>query len=615
MFDQLEKKVFGRFPGVSCFFEIVRLFLIGLCVLAVSPGTSATVQFADYHIESGHDDAEEDLRGRVSLNSGDLDLVFDKSDQVVGIRFNNIDIPPSAEILSATVQFTAGDATNMSTALLIEGEESDDAAAFARSRHNISSRSRTGASVIWAPPAWGSGGDAGSAQRTPDLGAIVQEIIDRPGWKAGNSIVLIISGNGKRVAESFNGDAKAAARLHVEFSDNQVNAGHPIDAESAITLVSSENTIFLEGVVSDEDLPAGPLSTLWSHVGGTGAGVVTFSDPGDIHTTVTFTGTNVLGTYVLRLEADDAQYDLPESFQFVPVEVVILITSNKEVLGLDQVNYFRTGFDEVSGDPLVIPSIDPAGIAYHPPTDSLFLADSEIEEVLPAFETVQANLFNTPVEGGALLDQWDLTQQTGNEPFLNREPTGVTYCRGDGHFYVSNDDLKLIYRYTFDGSTFTAVDSVSTVPHTDDPEGVACDPDTGRIYVIGGAGINVLVYEYNSGFVLLEVIDLVITAGTPSGIPANPEGIAVDPVTGNLFVISSPDDALFEYTPSGTFIQKFPIDSLVPAPLSPQGLVFGRSSAGGKVLSIYIVDALFDNDFDPTERDGAVYELEVQRVQ
>ena len=43
------------------------------------------------------------------------------------------------------------------------------------------------------PAAWLASGLAGADQRTPNLAAVLQEIVDRPGWTAGNSLVIIIT--------------------------------------------------------------------------------------------------------------------------------------------------------------------------------------------------------------------------------------------------------------------------------------------------------------------------------------------------------------------------------------------------------------------------------------
>jgi hypothetical protein len=45
---------------------------------------------------------------------------------------------------------------------------------------------------------------------------VIQEIVNRPGWVAGNALVLIITGSGHREAESYEGDSGGAAVLHLE---------------------------------------------------------------------------------------------------------------------------------------------------------------------------------------------------------------------------------------------------------------------------------------------------------------------------------------------------------------------------------------------------------------
>jgi hypothetical protein len=59
--------------------------------------------------------------------------------------------------------------------------------------------------------------EAGPDQQTPDLSPVIQEIVDRPGWSSGNALAIIITGSGKRVAESFNGDANGAPLLHLRY--------------------------------------------------------------------------------------------------------------------------------------------------------------------------------------------------------------------------------------------------------------------------------------------------------------------------------------------------------------------------------------------------------------
>ena len=99
---------------------------------------------------------------------------------------------------------------------MIAGEASDDASAFAKVDGNVTSRSTTSVRVGWEPPPWVTGA-SGPDQRTPDLRAIVQEIVDRSGWSAGNAIVFVISGSGHRTAHAHYGVPERAPRLELEY--------------------------------------------------------------------------------------------------------------------------------------------------------------------------------------------------------------------------------------------------------------------------------------------------------------------------------------------------------------------------------------------------------------
>jgi uncharacterized protein YjiK len=159
----------------------------------------------EVRVAAGSDDAEESASGTVSLSSSDLELVFDGSDQTVGMRFNAVTIPPGATIHSASIQFQVDETPSDATSLTIEGEATDSAPTFSSSSGNISSRSRTASAVSWSPAPWTTVGQTGPDQQTPNIASIVQEIVNRPGWASGNSLAIIITGTGERVAESYNG--------------------------------------------------------------------------------------------------------------------------------------------------------------------------------------------------------------------------------------------------------------------------------------------------------------------------------------------------------------------------------------------------------------------------
>lgn len=183
-----------------------------------------------YRVTAGNDDAEEgdDGPGVMDIDSSDLELAWDHDDpnraQTIGVRFANVTIPQGATILSAAIQFACDepDKNRNPFNVTISGEAVDDAALYENIDNNISSRSRTVTSVIWADiPDWTVEHEAGENQRTPDLGAMVQEIVNRSGWAEGNALAFILEGEGTRTAESFDGASELAPTLLVTFIGEQ----------------------------------------------------------------------------------------------------------------------------------------------------------------------------------------------------------------------------------------------------------------------------------------------------------------------------------------------------------------------------------------------------------
>jgi hypothetical protein len=252
-------------------------------------------------VAASSDDAEEAATGGVNLNSTDLELVVDGSRgaQTVGIRFTGVTIPRVADITGAYVQFQVDRATKVTTALTIQGQAADDPSTFTKTTFGISSRPRTTASVAWSPSAWPAAGAAGVDQRTPDLAPIVQELVNRTGWSSGNAMVLVITGSGKRAAESFNGNT--APVLHVEYGTAGQNQA-PASSAGPDQQVTLPSTATMAGAVNDDGLPNSPgtVTATWSLVDGPQS--VLIADPSSPTTEVTF---DEAGTYVLRLTADD----------------------------------------------------------------------------------------------------------------------------------------------------------------------------------------------------------------------------------------------------------------------------------------------------------------------
>ncbi|TWT46338.1 outer membrane biogenesis protein BamB [Thalassoglobus neptunius] len=179
-------------------------------------------------IPVGHanDDVEEAESGDVSSGSSDLEIVEDGGNQTVGLRFTDIPLARGTTIRSAYLQFTCDEASDVPTSVVITAEATGNAKEFESNSHNVSSRAQTAAKVDWKPEPWTRPGAATEAERTPDLSALIQEIVNREDWKPGNSIALMISGTGKRVAVSSSGRGqKGAARLLIDAEEADDSQG------------------------------------------------------------------------------------------------------------------------------------------------------------------------------------------------------------------------------------------------------------------------------------------------------------------------------------------------------------------------------------------------------
>jgi len=171
-------------------------------------------------IDEASDDAVEAVEGKIVTTSGDLemgssDLEVDQenSEQIVGLRFDGINIGSSNEVRSALIQFTAQAVNEEETSLEIYAEMAGAALPFEQTQGNISSRLRTTQSVQWKPAAWTKAKESGESQRTPDVTSLIQEVVRLPGWKPGNALAFIIKGKGKRAATAFSGKAGSATLI------------------------------------------------------------------------------------------------------------------------------------------------------------------------------------------------------------------------------------------------------------------------------------------------------------------------------------------------------------------------------------------------------------------
>lgn len=177
-------------------------------------------------------DPSEAVLGFIDLGSSDLEIGEISDDQglmTIGLRFNNVAIPQGATVTDASIQFNCDKEGADPVEVTIYGENVGNAAAYDGTNGEVTARDLTTANAVWNIPEWVAAGDRGEAQRTVDLSAIIQEIVNRGDWSSGNSMNFIIQNTGVsanvtvddvgREAENYSDSSpEDGAELTVEFT-------------------------------------------------------------------------------------------------------------------------------------------------------------------------------------------------------------------------------------------------------------------------------------------------------------------------------------------------------------------------------------------------------------
>ncbi len=195
-----------------------------------------------YDIDDDDRDVEERISdGDMYDDSSDLEMAYDpgRGLQIIGLRFDQVDIPQGAYITSARIRFRSDNDDDGATSLMISGESVDDASSFSSDNYELSSRlsSRgTDAEVNWNPPEW----EENEYYYTNDISSVIQEVVNRPGYKEDDLVIFIRPGAGcvdsecRRRADSHDESSSNAPRLEVEYTLQAPNAVAEPDNYTAV---------------------------------------------------------------------------------------------------------------------------------------------------------------------------------------------------------------------------------------------------------------------------------------------------------------------------------------------------------------------------------------------
>jgi hypothetical protein len=87
----------------------------------------------------------------------------------------------------------------------------------------------------------------------------------------------------------------------------------------------------------------------------------------------------------------------------------------------------------------------------------------------------------------------------------------------------------------------------------------------------------------------------------------DPESVEYNADNDHLYVMSSRDDIIAETLVDGTLVRYIDLDG--HGLINPAGLAYAPSSLGGASMHLYVVDRAVDNNNDPNENDGVLFEF------
>ena len=110
-----------------------------------------------------------------------------------GLRFNWLQVPQGAVINHASIEVTAAEDVYKEMNLTLHAEDVDNSASF-ESQPLVPQRPRTTASVAWQLSNT-QGWLMNHKYTSPELRDLIQEVVDRPGWRERNALSLLLIAN------------------------------------------------------------------------------------------------------------------------------------------------------------------------------------------------------------------------------------------------------------------------------------------------------------------------------------------------------------------------------------------------------------------------------------
>jgi hypothetical protein len=251
------------------------------------------------------------------------------------------------------------------------------------------------------------------------------------------------------------------------------------------------------------------------------------------------------------------------------------------------------------------PSSDPMGITYVPWTDRLLVVDAEVDEI-PSF--TGKNLFEVRRDG--------TVAREGSTTAYSNEPTDITVDPETHTYFIADDDRDRVFvvKDGPDNKIGTEDDPVTAINTrawgNNDVEGLTFGQ--GDLFLSDGIKDTVFRLSPGPNGVFDGVVagDDHVVSSWDVGAAGQIDAEGIDYYAGHdtIAVISDfRKSPISEFTLDGQFIRT--IDVSAADVRHASGLQIAPSSGDPADLAAYITDRGVDNNFDPNENDGRLYEL------
>jgi hypothetical protein len=168
-----------------------------------------------YQVAAGDDDVQVSKWGTyLKLDDASLGV----GQKLTGLRFTGIDVPQGAQIAKATLKICAhSSGLSAQVNVAIHAEDADNVGPF-DSSHRPNNVATTDASRTWD---WNTTWSSDTWYESPDISAVIQEVVDRAGWSSGNAIAINCAAENSPSSDrkfwSYDGNPARAAQLEITY--------------------------------------------------------------------------------------------------------------------------------------------------------------------------------------------------------------------------------------------------------------------------------------------------------------------------------------------------------------------------------------------------------------